>query len=220
MTPSGGGVSATIARTAATDLVGLAATGVAVQVHLDLSGLAVIALGAGRRERVTPEVLDMLNVGGVGPQPLDQFVAEAVCFVAWWLRASSTMVTRLSVSYSPKTCPTRLAAMVEGASGEACATLWIRPTSSCGTRALVEAASASQKIAIGMHSLRIRSGIRGVPSVRDVSTVSRLTRSPSGFVQTEDVGVVALGRLFHLDHAVDGDAAAQVGPVGLGPGCW
>ena len=158
-------------------LVGLAATGVAVQVHLDLSGLAVIALGAGRRERVTPEVLDMLNVGGVGPQPLDQFVAEAVCFVAKWLRAPSTMVTRLSVSYSPKTCPTRLAAMVEGASG--------RPARRCGSGPPPAAApgrwwrrpaparrSRSECTVCGSDS-----EYAACPQCA-MSTVSRLTRSP------------------------------------------
>ena len=66
-------------------LVGPAATGVAIQIHLDLGGLSVIALGAGRRQRVAPEVLDVLNVFGIGPHPLDQIVAEAMRRVTEWL---------------------------------------------------------------------------------------------------------------------------------------
>ena len=59
-------------------LVGLAAAGVAVQVDLDEGGLAVVALRTRRGQRVTPEVLHVLDVGGVGLHPRHQGVAETV----------------------------------------------------------------------------------------------------------------------------------------------
>ena len=51
---------------------------IAPQIQLHQSGLAVLALRAGRGERIAPEVLDVLDVLGVLQQLLDQDVVEAV----------------------------------------------------------------------------------------------------------------------------------------------
>ncbi len=58
--------------------VGHAAAGVADQIHLDQGGFAVAALRPRRGEWVTPEVLDVLNVLGVGLHLCDQHVGERV----------------------------------------------------------------------------------------------------------------------------------------------
>ena len=58
--------------------VGLTAAGVAHQIRLDESGLAVAALRTRRGEWIAPEVLDVLDVFGVGPQLRDQDVGELV----------------------------------------------------------------------------------------------------------------------------------------------
>ncbi len=59
-------------------LVGQRLALVAGDVHLHVSGLAVDALGAGRGQRIAPEVLDVLDVFGVGPQFSDHLVVERV----------------------------------------------------------------------------------------------------------------------------------------------
>ena len=57
-------------------------THVAGEVDLDVGGLAVGALGAGPGQRIAPEVLDVLDVGGVGAQLGDHVVVEGVGVVA------------------------------------------------------------------------------------------------------------------------------------------
>ncbi len=58
--------------------VGLIPAGVTGEVHLDQRGFAVVALRARRRQRITPEVLNVLNVFGVGGHLGDQHVGELV----------------------------------------------------------------------------------------------------------------------------------------------
>ncbi len=63
-------------------LVGQALALVAGQIELHVGGLAVGALRAGRRQRVAPEVLDVLDVPGVGPQCVHQPGVVVVGFTA------------------------------------------------------------------------------------------------------------------------------------------
>ena len=63
---------ATISRTACDGLVGQALALITRQIHLDVGGLAVAALRARGGQRVTPEVLDALDVLLVGLELLDQ----------------------------------------------------------------------------------------------------------------------------------------------------
>ena len=67
--------------------VGLTAAGIAHQIRLDESGLAVAALRTRSGEWIAPEVLDVLDVFGVGPQLCDQDVGELVRLGAEWLIA-------------------------------------------------------------------------------------------------------------------------------------
>ena len=67
--------------------VGLTAPGVAGQIHLDESSLAVVALRPRRRQRIAPEVLDVLDVLGIGLHFGDQHVTETVRFGTQWLFA-------------------------------------------------------------------------------------------------------------------------------------
>ena len=60
--------------------VGLTAPGVAGQIHLDESSLAIVALRPRRRQRITPEVLDVLHVLGIGLHLGDEHVTETVRF--------------------------------------------------------------------------------------------------------------------------------------------
>jgi len=62
--------------------VGQRLTLVAAQVDLHQSGLAVLALRTTRRQRVAPEVLNVLDVGGVGVELLDQDVVVVVGVLA------------------------------------------------------------------------------------------------------------------------------------------
>jgi hypothetical protein len=57
------------------------------QEHLHVGALAVHALGARRRQRVTPEILHVLNMGGVGIEFADDLVLEDVCAVAKFVLA-------------------------------------------------------------------------------------------------------------------------------------
>ena len=63
-------------------LVGLGAALVAAQVQLHVGRFGVGALRARRGQRVTPEVVDVLDVGLVRRQFVDQLVVEAVCLIA------------------------------------------------------------------------------------------------------------------------------------------
>ena len=55
---------------------------IAGQIELDVGGLTVGALRPGRSQRVTPEVLNVLDVGGVCPKFGDETVVEFVCVCA------------------------------------------------------------------------------------------------------------------------------------------
>ena len=70
--PGGGGVSSTMLPDGLDRLVGQRLALVAAQIHLDVGGLAVVALRAGRGQRVAPEVRDVLDVCGVGLELLDR----------------------------------------------------------------------------------------------------------------------------------------------------
>jgi hypothetical protein len=63
-------------------LVSLGAALVAGQVELDVSGFAVPALDAGGRKWISPHVVDMLQVLGVGLQLCHHAVVVAVCLLA------------------------------------------------------------------------------------------------------------------------------------------
>lgn len=54
---------------------------VPTEIQLDVGGLLIDALGATGRDSVAPEVLGVLHMFGVGPQPLDQFAVEGVRLV-------------------------------------------------------------------------------------------------------------------------------------------
>ena len=71
-----------MSRTASTDSLASASPWLPAQVDLDVGGLAVGALRAGRGQRVAPEVLDVLDVLGVGLELLDHVVVVAVRLVA------------------------------------------------------------------------------------------------------------------------------------------
>ncbi len=58
---------------------------IAREVDLNVSGLAVGALGTGRGDQVAPVVLHVLNVFGVGLQCADQLVVIVMGFGAEWL---------------------------------------------------------------------------------------------------------------------------------------
>jgi hypothetical protein len=59
-------------------LVGQRLALIATQVDLNVGGLAVVALRARRGQRVAPEVLDVLDVLGIGLELLDHLVVEGV----------------------------------------------------------------------------------------------------------------------------------------------
>ena len=63
-------------------LVGQRLALIAAQVHLHVGGLAVGALRTRRRQRVAPEVRDVLDVRGVGLELVDELVVVAVRLVA------------------------------------------------------------------------------------------------------------------------------------------
>ena len=76
--PGGGGSPSTILLTCLHGLVGQRLAHVAGEIHLHVCGFAVGALRAGRRQRIAPEVLNVLDVFGVGFEFVDELVVEPV----------------------------------------------------------------------------------------------------------------------------------------------
>ena len=66
-------------RTESTDSIGQRLALVAGEIHLHQRRLAVGALRAGRRQRIAPEVLNVLDVLGVLGELVDQAVVVVVC---------------------------------------------------------------------------------------------------------------------------------------------
>jgi hypothetical protein len=63
-------------------LVGQGLTLVAREIHLNVGGLAVVALCSCLGQRIAPEVLNVFDVGLVGFELVDELVVVAVCVVA------------------------------------------------------------------------------------------------------------------------------------------
>ena len=110
-------------------LVGQRLALVAGQVHLDVDGLAVVALRAGGGQRVAPEVLDVLDVLGVGLE-LARSARRSTRAASSpsGCSPSSTIIAELSESNSSKTWPMRFIAIIDGASSGLIDTARIWPT--------------------------------------------------------------------------------------------
>ena len=142
-------------------LVGQRLALVAGEIHLDVGGLAVVALRTRAGQRIAPQILDVLDVFGVGIELFDDLVVVRVRLVR---RAASGPPARSSTElldlYSLNTSPTRLVAITDCASSGLIDTDRIFPTtSSCGTTTLSKAISAIQPRMIGTANVRMNRGI-------------------------------------------------------------
>ena len=193
-------------------LVGHRLTLIAPQVQLHQSGLAVLALRAGRGQRIAPEVLDVLDVLGVRRQLLDQGVVELVGVGAQGLIAFED--------------DHRVAVGIELA--EDLADVLHRLQRRRIGRALRHRMSRADDLQLWGEDVRQRGD--GDPEDGDRHGESPdVARRPSnarpapprgarscGLVQAGDVAVHVAGGPFVLDDAVDGDAAGERVGVPLG----
>ena len=164
-------------------LVGQRLALVAAQVHLDVGGLAVVALRAGRGERVAPEVLDVLDVCGVGLRASGRS-RRRTCGLR--RRAVDRPPARSSPSCrsrTPRTRDRRASSRSPTArpAGSSTPSACCPTTSSWGTTMLTTPISAIQPRMIGTARWRIH---RGRPSCRRCPTGSRTS-----------VGVSSVGAL-------------------------
>src|SRR6201996_9573768 len=134
-------------------LGGLAAAHVAGEVHLNVCGLLVVALGARGGQGITPEVLDVLNVFLVLLESFDDLVVIAVGLRPQRFVALSRIMAELSELNSLNVDPTCIIDWNDTASLGLCDTEWaLETTSSCGAMVLATKTMPSQIKTIGNAS--------------------------------------------------------------------
>ena len=129
LTPGGGGSARDDVADRSNGLVRQALALIAGQVQLNVGGLTVGALRPGGRQRIAPEVLDVLDVFLVGLRACrsDRRRSGARRHRAG-LSPSRTIITELLESNSWKSLPTRFIACIDGASSGANDTACASPT--------------------------------------------------------------------------------------------